>query len=294
MNRKTIYALGFFDGVHLGHQALLTACQDLAQQENCIAGVVTFATHPDGLVLGKAPLLIQSPEERQSLLRAYGMENQLVLPFDGALRNVSWQAFLEDLVAQGAAGFVCGDDFRFGFRGEGTAALLAQFCREHQLAWAVVPSQNVEDIRVSSTHIRSLLEQGDVVQANRFLGHPYSISGTVVAGRQLGRTVGIPTANINLAAHLVCPKVGVYACRAVVDGKTYPAVTNIGSRPTVGGHQLRSESWLLGFDGDLYGKHLQLHFFAYLRPEEKFPSLEALAAEIRKDGEKTLKILEKY
>lgn len=295
MNKKIMYALGVFDGVHLGHQALLRACMALAETAGAASGVVTFSSHPDGVVLGAAPKLILTQKERRRILEEYGIQNVVELPFDRALMQMPWQAFVQMLQREyGAAGFVCGSDFRFGFRGEGTAEVLQTYCRKENIPCTVVPEQTLDGTVLSSTYIRTLLENGEMARVNRCLGRPYTIAGTVVAGRQLGRTLGVPTANICLAEELICPKLGVYATQAVVNGVVYPAVTNIGSRPTVGGHQVRAESWLLDFDGDLYGKEMQLRFAAYLRPEEKFPSLEDLVAEIRKDAEKTRKILGKY
>ena len=293
MTDKTIYALGFFDGVHLGHQALLTACRHLASRKGCAAGVVTFANHPDTLVTGRTPLLINTVEERQRMLLGFGIRHITVLPFDEKLMNMPWQAFLEDLLQKGSAGFVCGDDFRFGFRGEGTARLLADFCRERKLPWAVVPAQTLDGIRVSSSHIRQLLETAAMAKAVRFLGHPHVMTGTVVSGRQLGRTIGVPTANIQLPEGVICPKHGVYACKAVVDGQEYLAVTNIGNRPTVGGHHVTVEAWLLDFAGDLYGKELTLLFYEFLRTEQKFDSLGQLQAEIQKNALQVRKIFGK-
>ena len=290
---NTIFALGFFDGVHLGHQALLTACRHLAEKNGCKAGAVTFTSHPDTLVAGKTPPLINTVRDRGQLLTGYGMTEILQLPFDEKLKNMPWRDFLEDLLRRGAAGFVCGEDFRFGFRGEGNARLLADFCRERNLPWTVVPEQMLDGIRISSTHIRSLLEAGDMEQANRFLGHPHGLSGEVVSGRRLGRTLGIPTANLLFPREVVELRHGVYACKAVVDGKTYLAVTNVGNRPTVGGHRVTVEPWLLDFDADLYGKHIQLLFYAFLRPEKKFDSLEELKVEIQKNALQTRKIFEK-
>jgi len=293
MNKKTIYALGFFDGVHLGHQALLRACRELAAENGCNAGVVTFTSHPDALVSGAAPLLINTAADRKRLLHRFEIDPVIELPFDDALKKTNWDSFLEQLTAGGAAGFVCGSDFRFGAKGSGTAEKLASFCESRNMAYSVVPQQLLDGIRVSSTHIRGLLENGDLAEANRFLGHAHTLSGTVTAGRGLGHTIGIPTANMLLPPELIRPKLGVYACQAWVDDKVYPAVTNIGSRPTVGGHQVRAESWLLDFAGDLYGKTLTLSFCDYLRPEQKFQTLEDLVDQIRKDGEKVRKILGK-
>ena len=283
---KVVFALGFFDGVHLGHQALLTAARELAREVGATPGAVTFSNHPDGLVFGAAPALLNTPRDRDRLLEGYGVEKILELPFDKEMMNTPWEAFLEKLLNAGAAGFVCGDDFRFGFRGIGTAEKLMAFCRERNLPCAIVPQQEVDGVRVSSTHIRQLLENGEMERANRFLGHGHILSGQVVPGRQLGRTIGIPTANILLPEGLVTPKLGVYAAKATVDGKTYLAVTNIGSRPTVGGHQVRAESWLLDFQGDLYGKTVTLEFLEVLRPERKFDSLEELREQIFRDAQR--------
>ena len=287
---KTIFALGFFDGVHLGHQALLAATLQLAARVGAVPGAVTFSAHPDHLVSGQAPGLLTTGEVRNELLRIYGMKRVLELPFDRQVMNTHWASFLSQLADAGAAGFVCGDDFRFGSGGLGTPQKLEAFCRKRGLAYAIVSQRTQDGIRVSSTHIRSLLEQGKMEQVNLFLGHPYFLSGTVVKGRQLGRTIGIPTANILLPPELAVPKLGVYACKADVDGKLYTAVTNIGSRPTVGGHQLRAESWLLDFEGDLYGKQLTLAFHHFLRPEQKFDSLEELKAQILQDARQVRKL----
>lgn len=290
MKERTIYALGFFDGVHLGHQALLSACKTLAKQENCAAGVVTFDSHPDTLVLGKTPALINTSADRARLLKSYGIVTVIALPFDKAMMEMPWHAFFRLLVdTYHAAGLVCGSDFRFGHRGEGTAALLSTACEQENIPCAIVPEQTVDGIRVSSTHIRSLLEQGDTETAIRFLGHPHILTGNVISGRKLGRTIGVPTANLSLPEDILVPHLGVYACLAVIDGAKHMAVTNIGTRPTVEGHHITVEPWILDFDGDLYGKQITLEFYKFLRPEQKFPDLAALQAEIRKNGEETRK-----
>ena len=292
MKEKTIYALGFFDGVHLGHGALLKACRTLADRETCKAGVMTFISHPDTLVRGITPMLINSARDRKLLLDGSGMDTVVELPFDRELMQMPWQDFYRLLRKEyNAAGFVCGEDFRFGNRGEGTAQKLKELCEEDGISCVVVPEQKLEGVTVSSTHIRELLEKGEMEAARRFLGHPHILSGEVVTGRKLGRTLGIPTANLALSEELVKLPHGVYACKAVVDGQKYLAVTNIGSRPTVGGHRVTVEPWLLDFQGDLYGNHLTLEFYAFLRPEEKFASLEALKAQVQIDALQTRKIL---
>ncbi len=294
MKERTIYALGFFDGVHLGHAALLAACRELAKEYGCKAGVLTFATHPDALVLSKAPGLINTDADRERLLRAHGMDTVITLPFDENLRTMSWQDFFRLLTEKhNAGGIVCGEDFRFGYRGEGNAAKLKAACKNAGIPCVIVPQQRLNGTVVSSTYVRELLAQGEMEKAVKFLGHPHILTGKVVAGRQLGRTIGVPTANILLPEGLLIPKCGVYACTCHVGGHCYLAVTNIGSRPTVEGHQVRAESWILDFEGDLYGKEITLAFYTFLREEEKFPDLASLQAEIQKNGEETRKFFGK-
>lgn len=291
---KRIFALGFFDGVHRGHQVLLAECRRLAREHGYQAGAVTFGTHPEALTAGHAPAMISTPRDREALLKAYQMDTVVTLPFDEALRSMSWVRFLLMLQEQyGAAGFVCGDDFRFGYRGQGTAALLKEYCDTEWLPCAVVPEQTLDEVRISSTYIRRQIEQGDMDTAVRFLGHGHMLTGEVVSGRKLGHRLGFPTANIEIPMGIVCPRHGVYACRAYVDGQRYMAVSNVGSRPTVEGHQVRTETWLLDFDGDLYGRSLTLEFLYFLRPEQRFESLDALKKSVLEDADHTREFFRK-
>ena len=292
MENKFIFALGFFDGVHLGHRALLEESGRMAVDFGCQAGAVTFLDHPDALVLGKTPALINTPADRKKLLTQFGAERVLELPFDSEMMKMPWQDFLGMLVERyDAAGFVCGDDFRFGHMGQGNAEKLAVYCTQNGLGCQIVPQVILDGTVVSATYIRSLLEQGDVEMANRFLGHPHILSGEVVSGRHLGRTLGIPTANLLPPEGLVTLPHGVYACVAIAEGRCYLAVTNVGNRPTVGGHRVTVEPWILDFDGDLYGKQLTLEFHKFLRPERKFDSLEALKKQIQSDAAETRTLL---
>ena len=283
MEKNTIYALGFFDGVHLGHQALLKQCRELADQNGCQAGVVTFTSHPDSLVLGEPPALLNTSADRARLLYAFGMDIVKEIPFDRELMTTHWSTFLDRLLAAGAAGFVCGDDFRFGSGGLGTAKKLAAYCEKKELPYAIVPEQIMGGERISSTRIRSLLEQGDLENVSRLLGHPHVLTGMVTPGKQLGRTLGFPTANLPFPAELATPKLGVYVCVALVDDQTYVSLCNIGIRPTVAGESINAEIHLLDFDSDLYGKEITIAFHTFLRPEKKFESLEELKAQIAED-----------
>lgn len=287
MKDKAIFALGFFDGVHLGHEALLNKTSQLAKKAGLFAGAVTFGTHPDSLVLGQTPGLICTLADRERLLRTH-LETVITLPFDEKMRQTEWMDFLDMLRRDfGAAGFVCGDDFRFGAKGKGSAASLQDYCKRENLPCAVVPEQTAEGVRISSTIIRKQLEDGDMATAVRFLGHPYLLTGTVVAGQQLGRRLGIPTANLRFPEELAVPRFGVYACRVKLDGVYHPAVTNIGTRPTVSGSGITVEPWILDYSGDLYGKEITLEFHFFLRPEKKFDSLQDLQAEIRRNADQT-------
>lgn len=290
---KKIFALGFFDGVHLGHQALLAECCRIAREQNAEPCAITFRQHPQSLFTDTPPKLINSEQDRMRLMRSYGIDTVRSYPVEKAVMSMPWNAFLDDLIQKGATGFVCGADFRFGNRGEGSAEKLMAYCREKNLLCSIVGDQMLDGIRISSSHIRQLLQAGDIETANRFLGHPHTLTGNVVSGRGIGKTIGVPTANLQIAEDICLPRQGVYACTALVDGRTYVAVTNIGSRPTVGGHHVTVEPWLLDFEGDLYGRELMLLFHRFLREEKKFDSLVQLQEEIQKNALQARKIIEK-
>ena len=285
-----IFALGFFDGVHLGHQVLIEESVRMAKQNAAMPCAITFDRHPQSL-FSTPPALINSIDDRIALMRQFGVAQISVLPTTKEVMSTYWRDFLQNLLADGAIGFVCGDDFCFGCRGEGDAAKLAEFCNENGLLCAIVPEQTKDGRRISSTHIRALIEDGHAETAAQFLGHPHILSGEVTHGRQLGRTIGIPTANLAIPSDVVVPKHGVYACTCRIGDKNHVAVTNIGSRPTVGGHEIRAESWILDFDGDLYGQKLTLEFHKFLRPEQKFRSLEELREQIQLDAAQAFQLL---
>ena len=290
---QRVFALGFFDGVHLGHQALLKACVELARRLDAETAAITFENHPQSLFSNQIPPLLTTLEDRYRLLRGYGIDRVYPFPVTKEVMSTNWRVFLDQLMECGAAGFVCGDDFRFGSRGEGSAEKLQAYCAEKGLPCIIIPEQTMDDTRVSSTYIRSQIEAGDMATAVRFLGHPHLLTGAVTSGRKIGRSIGVPTANLLIPAGIVVPKFGVYACRVNIDGTDYCAVANVGTRPTVGGHRVTVEPWILGFEGDLYGTTLTLEFHRFLRPERKFDSLEELRAEIRKNAEETEEFFEK-
>ena len=286
-NEKRIYALGFFDGVHLGHQALLKECRNLAEELGCEAAAITFDGHPQSLFSKNVPALISTTYDRRLMLQSYGIEHICVFPVSQEVMSTSWEAFLELLIKEGAAGFVCGDDFRFGHRGEGNAEKLRSFCARRGLPCVVVPEQLRDGKRISSSLIRNLIEAGDMESATRYLGHPHFLTGTVMHGQKLGRTLGVPTANLLIPEGVTVPKFGVYACRIMIGGTYYAAVANVGIRPTVNGSGITVEPWILDFEGDLYGKELRLEFYRFLRHEMKFSGLDALKQQIQEDAAQT-------
>ncbi len=289
---KTVIALGFFDGVHRGHGALLRKAAERAGELNAAPAVFTFDRSPKEFVTGKPVLLINSNDDRRDIIRrVYGIQRVIFAPFDRGMMTMPWQDFITELLVKqyGAVHLVAGHDYRFGHKNEGTVERLREKCRELGLGCDIIPKVELEGITVSSTYIRTLLEQGDVERAALFLGHPHCLSQTVRHGQRLGRTIGIPTVNLAVPAHVLTPERGVYITRAFLpDGRSCPGVTNVGTRPTVTeGDTVSVETYLLGFDGDLYGQTVRLDFYKRLRGEVKFPSLEALRQEILRNVAET-------
>ena len=287
MKQKRIFALGFFDGVHLGHQALLAECVRLAKAMDCETAAITFERHPQSLFREDVPPLLSTLSDRFRLLLGRGIDHVYPFPVTKEVMGKDWRAFLLELMEYGACGFVCGHDFRFGTRGEGSAEKLRQFCREQKLPCTVIEEQTLDGVRISSSYIRRQIESGDMATAVRYLGHGHMLTGTVVTGRRLGHKLGFPTANIALPEGVIVPRHGVYACRAYVGQTGYMAVCNVGSRPTVQGHQVRTETWLLDFSGDLYGQAVTLEFLYFLRPEQRFESVDVLKKAVLHDAEMT-------
>lgn len=285
MQTPTAIALGFFDGVHLGHAALLRRTRAHADAQGLRALALSFDVHPQ-TALGRPTPLLSTPAMREALLRGeFGMDAVEFLHFAGLMR-MPWRQFFDEVLRgqYQARQLICGYDYRFGAGGEGTAEALAALCEERGIGCEIVPPVRLDGTVVSSTHIRKLISRGEVAEAARFLGRPYRLTGSVVHGSGLGRTMGTPTANL-AAGELLLPGRGVYITRALVGDAAWPAVTNVGERPTVDGSSLRVESWLPDFDGALYGAELALDFFEFLRPERKFDTLEALRAEIMENAE---------
>ena len=289
--KQRVIALGFFDGVHRGHGALLRRAREVADETGALACAVTFDHHPRDLTRGEPTPLINTHQERTTLMeRYYGMDEVLVLPFDRAMMEMPWREFATHILSEqmGAIHVVAGHDYHFGYKGEGNVDRLGEICQEMGIGCTIIPPVQIDGITVSSTYIRGLITQGDMERACRYLGHPHLITGTVVHGKQLGRTLGTPTANLLLPSNILVPAFGVYATRVHLAGQTYQAVTNVGVRPTVEDtHQVTVEPWILDFDGDVYGQHMEVEFYTRLRGERKFESLDALRDEILRNAHQT-------
>ena len=283
-------ALGFFDGVHLGHAALLERTNERARERKAKPFVLSFDTHPGQFISGEPVPLINAPEGRVDLIRRlFGIGDVLLLHFDGRMRQMGWRDFVTVLQKEfGAVHLVCGRDFRFGYQGEGTADLLQEACEARGMGCDVVEEVCLDEEAVSSSRIRTLLQAGEIKEANRLLGHPHTLVDTVRHGYKLGRTLGAPTINMLFPEGVLKLPHGVYATRVYIGDEAYYAVTNVGLRPTTGRPgQVTVESYILDFSADLYGREVRVEFFDYLRPELKFEDLEALKTQIKTDVEAT-------
>ena len=286
---KRVIALGFFDGVHIGHGELLKRTKQRAAEQNAMPSVLSFDVHPDTLVFGKEVPLINSAIGREEIIRrCYGIENVVFIHFNRRVMQMEWQDFLEDLIRDlQICHIVVGHDFCFGYRGQGTAQRLKAYCAEHGLGCDVIPPVMLDGQIVSSTHIRELIAAGEIEQANRWLGHPHTLADTVHSGYHLGRKLGTPTINMFFPHGVVVPRHGVYATKVYLEnGEAYIAVTNVGVRPTVSqDDRVSVESHLLDYSGNLYGRQARVEFYAFLREETKFSDYAALSAQIHKDAE---------
>ena len=289
---KRVIALGFFDGVHKGHGALLRTVAQVADRLGAKPCAFTFDRSPTAAITGQAVPLLSSVEDRVWLMRRYyGIEEVIVAPFDG-MQKMDWQDFVSEYLQKelGAVHVVAGHDFHFGYMGKGNPQRLQEKCRELGMGCDIIQKVEQDGITISSTYIRTLIAQGEVERADQFLGHPHTLTNRVAHGKKIGTTtLGFPTVNLLIPQGVIVPAFGVYATRVWFDGQCRCAVTNVGVRPTVednDGH-VTVAGFILDFDGDLYGHEIRMEFYKYLRPEQCFPSMDALAAEIRRNAQQT-------
>lgn len=284
----TAVTIGNFDGLHLGHRALITAMEREADAAGLVKTVLTFSPHPMFVFQNRdLSYLILSPEEKRYMMGKLGIELYVEYPFDREFAAMSPEDFANKLLFDqlNCKVLVVGEDYHFGHRQAGNFALLKKLGGERGVKVIGVPSVDLGGARVSSTRIRQALMDTDLNQANRLLGTPYFILGTVAEGKKLGRTIGFPTINIWANPIKLFPRNGVYATRTCHDGKMYSGVTNVGLNPTVHGTAKIVETYLFDFEKMVYGESLKTYFFHFIRPEQKFPSVEALQAMIRQNAE---------
>ena len=282
MQEKTSVALGSFDGVHRGHQAVLQSALSF-ESDGLKPVVLLFDRHPLAVLRGAAPPALLEEGERVQMLREMGFAVEMV-SFD-AIHTLPPDAFVQQILCDTlhAGAVSCGFNYRFGKDGAGDADTLRALCSERGIRLHVSEPVCENGVPVSSTTVRSLLEQGEVERANAMLGRPFSFTGTVVHGNENGRAFGFPTANTAYPSGLSVPRFGVYATDAAFDGKTYRAITNIGVRPTLSDTTLLCETHIPGQDHDLYGKRLTVSLRRFIRPEKQFASLADVFTQVRQD-----------
>ena len=289
--KKRVIALGFFDGVHTGHGALMKRVTQQAKQLNATPAAFTFDRQPAAAITGTRVPLLSSAEDRIWLMRhCYGIQEVVVANFESMMR-MDWRDFVAKYLVEdlGVVHVVAGHDFHFGYMGKGNPQRLQEMCAQLGVGCDIIGKIEEDGITVSSTYIRTLVAQGEMERAMRFLGHPHILSDRVTHGKKLGSTLGFPTVNLRVPEQVIVPAFGVYATKVYFRNESYMAVTNVGVRPTVKDNDGRVtvEGFILDFQGDLYGEQIRMEFYKRLRGEEKFPSLEALAAEVARNAQQT-------
>ncbi|MBQ2840700.1 MAG: bifunctional riboflavin kinase/FAD synthetase [Oscillospiraceae bacterium] len=292
--KERIVALGFFDGVHIGHGALLQKTCELASQKGAIPAVLTYSAHPSEVLAANPVKLINTTEERKVLIsELYGIEDVVVKDFTKAYSEMSCESFVNEIICKElcASHVVAGFDFRFGSRGAGDASYLSSLCVEAGIGCDIVDAVMFDGKAVSSSRIRTMIAKGDMKNAERLLGHPHCVISEVTHGANLGEKIGFPTINQKLSENIQCPRFGVYFSRVKISGETFYGVTNIGVRPTVTEENSpRAETNILGFSRDVYGKTVRLELLDFMRDEIKFESVDDLRRQIASDVEKTKRL----
>lgn len=298
ISEKTSVALGNFDGIHLGHQDIMQSAAGAAKEKGLSSLCFTFSNHPFNYILGRdasdpaAVKLICSEAEKISLIAGMGFDILVNVPFDDSIMKMGARGFFEDvLIGKLNAGCICaGFNYSYGARAEGTPAMLREECASAGIDCIIRDAVTLGGRVVSSTLIRETIASGDMELACRYLGRPYTVSGRVEHGNRIGSTRGYPTANIPFPEERLSPPNGVHFTRTLVDGTAYDSVSNLGSKPTIdSGSRNRSvETYLFGFDGDLYGREISVRFEHFSRPEIRFGSKDELFARISADCDEAL------
>lgn len=297
---NAVVTIGTFDGVHLGHQALFNKMKSLAQSVGGQTVVVTFSPHPRQVLNIDSSNLrfLCTPEEKMRKFEALGIDNVLVINFTKEFSRTPSEVFIKDYIIDNIkpAYIVVGYDHHFGKNRMGDFDLLSDLKKKYNFKVERIAAQDVENIAISSTKIRNALAAGNVKSANRLLGYPYAVTSKVVKGNEIGRTIGFPTANLELAKeYMLFGRGGVFAALVEYEGRTYKAMANIGHRPTIGDRaegDMLIEVNLFDFDGDLYGKEITVRFIDRIRDEIKFGSLQELKAQLEQDREKAYALMQ--
>lgn len=289
INKKTAVALGSFDGLHTGHMSVI-ACALSFKECGLNPLVMLFDSHPLKVLSGKAPSEILQPSLRNEILDGRGV-GTVFISFE-EIKNLSPREFFTDILLGklNAGAVCCGNNYRFGKNGAGGTKELKALCEEFGVELKISPEITFDGSPVSSTRIRQAIECGDIPLANALLGREFRYKYTVVSGDKRGRLMGAPTINQHFGKNFVIPQNGVYASVTVVGNDEFPSVTNVGLRPSFENTDLRSETCILGFSGDLYGKEIEVRLLKYLRGEMRFDSMEALGTQIRSDAEASKEI----
>ena len=294
---NAIVTTGTFDGVHIGHQAILNRLVDFAKKENGESVLITFFPHPRMVLQKDLSLkLLNTISEKIALLSKTGIDHLLIFPFTKEFSRMSSVDFVRDVLVNsiGTKKLVIGYDHQFGRNREGSFKHLVEFGPVYGFEVEEISAQDIDSISVSSTKIRTaLVDYGDVKTASKYLGKPYHLSGSVVTGKKIGSKIGFPTANIKIEEeYKLIPKDGVYAVSLIIDKIEYKGMLNIGNRPTVSGKDKTIEVNIFNFDKEIYNHEIKLCFIERLRDEQKFENIEGLIAQLKKDKENSLKIFE--
>jgi len=288
--KGTAVALGYFDGIHMGHQAVLNKALEMAEEKGLTPVVMLFDIHPRKLLTGKVPPILLSEERKRGLLKEMGFE-VFEFGFREAM-NYSPEQFEEKILLGqlNAKVVVCGYDYHYGKGGKGSPETLKNELTPKNIEVYSLSPVYLGEEAVSSTKIRHLINDGEIERANYMLGDYFTYDFTVEKGDGIGHKLGFPTINQFFPEDFIIPKYGVYASRVKIDGRLYASVTNIGTRPTVSGENMRSETCIFDFDGDLYGRRVEVSLMKFLREEKKFPSLSELKEAVSKDKTKAKEI----
>ena len=282
-----VVALGCFDGVHRGHEAVIRRAKEIADAHSLPLAVWSFRTPPKNFFVPNAVPLITTAEEKATLIEALGVDVFLSIPFDKNVADIPYEDFFHEILCRrlSARHIVCGFDFTFGAKGLGNAERLEALCHKNELSLSVVAPVSMADAAVSSSRIREAIEAGDTKKTQDLLGRPYAITAEVVHGQHLARDLGFRTINQLIPGEKVVPRHGVYVARIAIDNQMYYGITNIGMRPTVGGTLLCSETHIFDYSEELYGACPTVSLLHFIRPETRFASLDALVAQVNADIE---------